>query len=67
MRYRNIKTGIEFTSSCVLSGEDYEEIKPKVAAPKAAPKAEPIVETVKAPEKKAPKTVKKVETKRAKK
>lgn len=67
MRYRNIKTGIEFTSSCVLSGEDYEEIKPKVAAPKAAPKAEPIVEPVKAPEKKAPKTVKKVETKRAKK
>ena len=35
MRYRNKKTGIEFTSSCVLSGEDYEEIKPKVAAPKA--------------------------------
>ena len=68
MRYRNIKTGIEFTSSCVLSGEDYEEIKPKVAAPKAAPKAEPIVEPVKAPEKKAPKTVKKVEPlKRAKK
>jgi len=67
MRYRNMKTGIEFTSFSVLSGEDFEEIKPKVAAPKAAPKAEPIVEPVKAPEKKAPKTVKKVETKRAKK
>ena len=68
MRYRNIKTGIEFTSSSVLSGDDYVEIKPTVTAPKAAPKAEPIVEPVKAPEKKAPKTVKKVETlKRAKK
>lgn len=68
MRYRNKKTGIEFTSSCVLSGEDYEEIKPTVAAPKAAPKAEPIVEPVKAPEKKASKIVKKVEPlKRAKK
>lgn len=51
MRYRNKKTGIEFTSSCVLSGEDYEEIKPTVAASKAAPKAESIVEPVKAPEK----------------
>ena len=61
MRYRNIKTGIEFTSSSVLSGDDYEEIKPTVAAPKAAPKAEPIVEP-KAPEKvvKSVKPVKKV-------
>ena len=51
MRYRNIKTGIEFTSSSVLSGDDYEEIKPKVQVAKPAPKAEPIVEPVKAPEK----------------
>ena len=51
MRYRNIKTGIEFTSSSILSGDDYVEIKPTVAAPKAAPKAEPVVEPVKAPEK----------------
>ena len=37
MRYRNIKTGIEFTSSCVISGDDYEEIKPKATAPKVEP------------------------------
>ena len=48
MRYRNIKTGIEFTSSSVLSGDDYEEIKPTVS--ETAPKAEPIVKP-KAPEK----------------
>lgn len=67
MRYRNIKTGIEFTSPCVISGDDIVEIKPNAAAIQAAPQADPIVEPVKAPEKKAPKTVKKVETKRAKK
>lgn len=50
MRYRNIKTGIEFTSFSVLSGDDYEEIKPTVQVEKPAPKAEPIVEP-KAPEK----------------
>lgn len=56
MRYRNKITGIEFTSSSVLSGDDYEEIKPTVAASKAAPKADLIVEP-KAPEKTAPKKV----------
>ena len=48
MRYRNKITGIEFTSSSVLSGDDYEEIKPTVS--EMAPKAEPIVKP-KAPEK----------------
>lgn len=67
MRYRNIKTGIEFTSSCVISGDDYEEIKPKATAPEVEPKVEPVIEA-KAPEKKATKTIKKVEpVKRAKK
>lgn len=56
MRYRNKITGIEFTSSSVLSGDDYEEIKPTVTASKAAPKADPIVEP-KAPEKTAQKRV----------
>ena len=51
MRYRNKITGIEFSSSSVLSGDDYEEIKLTVQVEKPAPKAEPIVEPVKAPEK----------------
>ena len=41
MRYRNVKTGIEFTSSCAISGADFEEIKPAKAEVKAEPKAEP--------------------------
>lgn len=41
MRYRNVKTGIEFTSSCAISGTDFEEIKPDKAEVKVEPKAEP--------------------------
>lgn len=40
MRYRNVKTGIEFTSSCAISGADFEEIKPDKAEVKVEPKAE---------------------------
>lgn len=29
MRYRNIKTGIEFESKCVISGENFEVIGQK--------------------------------------
>lgn len=57
MRYRNIKTGIEFTSSCRLSGEDYEEVTPK--APEIKP--EPQVKTEKPAGPVAPKKVEKVE------
>lgn len=39
MRYRNTKTGIEFTSNCAISGADFEVIGQK-EAPKAEPKAE---------------------------
>ena len=39
MRYRNIKTGIEFSSNCAISGADIEVVSQK-AAPKAEPKAE---------------------------
>lgn len=60
MRYRNVKTGIEFTSSCAISGADFEEIKPAKAEVKAEPKveakAEPKVEPKKAEPK--PKTTK---------
>ena len=61
MRYRNIKTGIEFTSNCAISGADFEEIK---AAPKAEPKEVPQ-EKPKAEVKAEPKP--KTTTKRSKK
>lgn len=41
MRYRNVKTGIEFTSSCAISGADFVEVKaktPEVKETKAEPK-----------------------------
>lgn len=41
MRYRNVKTGIEFTSSCAITGADIVEITPAQAEVKAAPNAEP--------------------------
>lgn len=46
MRYRNVSTGIEFTSDCIISGADIVEIKPEQAEPKAElkPKAEPKAE-----------------------
>ena len=50
MRYRNIKTGIEFTSTSKISGADIEEVKPNVYEPKPEPKAEPAKE-VKTPKK----------------
>ena len=28
MRYRHIVTGIEFTTSCIISGNDFVEVKP---------------------------------------
>ena len=40
MKYRNIKTGIEFETSCIISGEDFEQIGKK-EAPKAPRKATP--------------------------
>lgn len=39
MKYRNIKTGIEFETSCIISGEDFEQIGKK-EAPKAEVKTE---------------------------
>lgn len=39
MRYRNIVTGIEFTTSCRISGADFVEVKPEKATPEA-PKEE---------------------------
>ena len=60
MRYRNIKTGIEFTSNCAISGADFEEIK---AAPKAEPKEVPQEKPK--PEEAGPKP--KTTTKRSKK
>lgn len=39
MRYRNINTGIEFETSCNISGADFELIG-KNEAPKAEAKAE---------------------------
>lgn len=39
MRYRNVKTGIEFDTNCSISGADFEQIG-KTEAPKAEPKAE---------------------------
>ena len=57
MRYRNIKTGIEFNSICRLSGDDFEEVTP--AAP--AVKPEPKVKAEKPAEPVAPKKVEKVE------
>ena len=60
MRYRNVKTGIEFTSSCAITGADIVEIKPAKAEVKAEPKveakAEPKAEPKKAESK--PKTTK---------
>ena len=46
MRYRNVKTGLELTSACVISGADFVEITP-ATAPKAEPKekAEPKPKT----------------------
>lgn len=46
MRYRNVKTGLEFTSACVISGPDIVEIKSDTA-PKVEPKekAEPKPKT----------------------
>ena len=41
MRYRNVKTGIEFTSSCAITGADIVEITPAQVEVKAAPNAEP--------------------------
>lgn len=38
MRYRNIKTGIEFKSSCIISGADFEQIGAKPVEQKPAPK-----------------------------
>ena len=51
MRYRNVKTGIEFSSSSIICGEDIVEVKaekpePKTEPkPKAEPKAEPKPKT----------------------
>ena len=46
MRYRNVNTGIEFTSNCVISGKDIVEIKAKAPEePKPAQKAEPKPKT----------------------
>lgn len=56
MRYRNVKTGIEFTSSCAITGADIVEIKPVKAEVKAEPKVEPKAEPKKAEPK--PKTTK---------
>lgn len=56
MRYRNVKTGIEFTSSCAITGADIVEIKPAKAEVKAEPKVEPKEEPKKAEPK--PKTTK---------
>ena len=59
MRYRNKITGIEFETSCIISGEDFEPVV-KASAKKETPKEEKvIVETSK------PKTT--TTTKRAKK
>lgn len=58
MKYRNIKTGIEFETSCIISGEDFEPVGKK-EAPKAEAKAEAPAEEKTA----KPKTT----TKRAKK
>ena len=52
MRYRNKITGIEFSSSSRISGADFEEVTPKVYAPKAEPEPkEPEKKEVKAPKK----------------
>lgn len=58
MRYRNINTGIEFETSCIISGADFEPVG-KNEAPKAEAKAEAPTEVKTA----KPKTT----TKRAKK
>lgn len=65
MRYRNVKTGIEFTSSCAITGADIVEITPAQAEVKAAPKAETKAEPNAEPKKAEPKP--KTTTKRSKK
>ena len=57
MRYRNIKTGIEFNSICRLSGDDFEEVTRTTPAVKPEPK----VKTEKSVEPVAPKKVEKGE------
>lgn len=54
MRYRNIKTGIEFETSCIISGEDFEQIGKK-EAPKADASAEVKTEKPKTTTKRAKK------------
>ena len=56
MRYRNKITGIEFETNCIISGDDFEAVKPKKETPKVE---KAVVETSK------PKTT--TTTKRAKK
>ncbi len=58
MRYKNIVTGIEFTTSCRISGADFVEIKPEEEAPKVPKEEKAVVKDTK------PKTT---TTKRAKK
>lgn len=40
MRYRNKKTGIEFSTNCVISGEDFEAIGQKKTETAEQPKTE---------------------------
>ena len=40
MRYRNKKTGIEFSTNCVISGEDFEAISQKKTETAEQPKTE---------------------------
>lgn len=44
MRYKNVKTGIEFTSSCVITGADIVETKAEQPV-KTESKAEPKPKT----------------------